>query len=72
MRPPAAHQLSATEEQVGRLAAAGLPNRQIAERLFLSTKSVDGVIARIYDKLGILSRAELGSRFAAGAVHNDQ
>jgi DNA-binding CsgD family transcriptional regulator len=64
LRPPSAHELSQTETQVARLAADGLTNRQIASALFLSPRSVDGVIARIYQKLGIRSRAELGSRMA--------
>jgi DNA-binding NarL/FixJ family response regulator len=55
---------------VARLAAEGLPNRRIAERLFLSTKSVDGVMARIYEKLGIHSRAELGWRFGGTPFDN--
>ncbi len=64
LRPPSAHELSQTETQVARLAANGLTNRQIASVLFLSPRSVDGVIARVYQKLGIRSRAELGSRMA--------
>jgi DNA-binding NarL/FixJ family response regulator len=64
LRPPSAHELSQTETQVARLAADGMTNRQIASALFLSPRSVDGVIARIYQKLGIRSRAELGSRMA--------
>lgn len=66
LRPPSTHELSQTETQVARLAANGMTNRQIASALFLSPRSVDGVIARIYQKLGIRSRAELGSRMAAG------
>jgi DNA-binding CsgD family transcriptional regulator len=61
LRPAAGHELTATEQQVARLAADGLPNRRIAEHLFLSTRSIDGVMARVYDKLGIHSRAELGT-----------
>ena len=56
--------LSATEDQVARLAAAGLTNRQIADRAFLSPKTVEGNLARVYMKLGIRSRAELGSAIA--------
>ncbi len=61
LRPPSAHDLSQTEAQVAGLAAGGMTNRQIARALFLSPRSVDGVIARIYQKLGIGSRAQLGS-----------
>jgi len=67
LRPVSAHELSHTETQVARLAADGMTNRQIASALFLSPRSVDGVIARIYQKLGIRSRAQLGSHMAIGA-----
>ncbi|HXF98095.1 MAG TPA: LuxR C-terminal-related transcriptional regulator [Gaiellaceae bacterium] len=57
-------ELSPTEERVAALAASGLTNRQIAERLFLSPKTVEANLARAYRKLGIRSRAELGARMA--------
>jgi DNA-binding CsgD family transcriptional regulator len=65
MRPAARHELSPTESAVARLAAQGRTNREIASKLFLSPKSVDSVILRVYDKLGIRSRAELGSWMTA-------
>ena len=43
------------------LAAQGLTNRRIAERSFLTPKSVEGILARAYEKIGIHSRAELGA-----------
>jgi DNA-binding CsgD family transcriptional regulator len=52
-------QLTPSEEQVARLAAAGLRNREIADRLFLSPRTVEANLARSYRKLGIRSRAEL-------------
>jgi DNA-binding NarL/FixJ family response regulator len=52
--------LTPTEERIARLAASGLTNRAVAERAFVSTKTVEGNLARIYDKLGVHSRAELG------------
>jgi DNA-binding CsgD family transcriptional regulator len=54
--------LTPTEERVAELAATGLRNREIAERLFLSPKTVEANLARVYRKLGISSRAELGAR----------
>ena len=62
--PPAgaASDLSPTELRVARLAAAGLTNREVAGRSFLSPKTVETNLARIYRKLGIHSRAELGAR----------
>jgi DNA-binding NarL/FixJ family response regulator len=53
-------QLTATEETIASLAATGLTNRAIAERIYLSPKTVESNLARIYRKLGIHSRAELG------------
>ncbi len=52
--------LTPTEEEVARLAAAGLTVKQIGERAFMSPKTVEGNLGRIYLKLGVHSRAELG------------
>jgi len=52
--------LTATEETIASLAATGLTNRAIAERIYISLKTVESNLARIYRKLGIHSRAELG------------
>ncbi|MEY2553906.1 MAG: hypothetical protein QOC57_1766 [Ilumatobacteraceae bacterium] len=54
--------LTATELKIAELAASGLTNRQVAERSFLSPKTVEANLARVYRKLGITSRAELGAR----------
>jgi DNA-binding CsgD family transcriptional regulator len=56
--------LTETERQVAQLAAAGLTNREVGEAAFLTPKSVEGVLARVYGKLGIRSRAELGAWLA--------
>jgi len=53
-------ELTATEAQVARLAASGLTTREVAAAAFLSPKTVEANISRIYRKLGIRSRAELG------------
>jgi class 3 adenylate cyclase/ATP/maltotriose-dependent transcriptional regulator MalT len=55
-------ELTATELRVAELAAAGLTNREVASRAFMSPKTVEANLARIYRKLGIRSRAELGAR----------
>jgi DNA-binding CsgD family transcriptional regulator len=57
-------ELSPSEAQVVQLAAQGLKNREIAERLFLSPKTVEANLARAYRKLGVRSRAELGAAMA--------
>ena len=63
-RPAAPRELTATEERVARLAAQGRTNRVIADALFLSPKTVEANLARVYRKLGISSRAELGAAMA--------
>jgi DNA-binding CsgD family transcriptional regulator len=62
--------LTETEDAVARLAARGLTNRQVADAAFLSPKSVEGVLARAYGKLGIRSRAELGAWLRDDAVRD--
>jgi DNA-binding NarL/FixJ family response regulator len=44
---------------VARLAASGLSNKEIGERLFLSSRTVSAHLYRIFPKLGITSRAAL-------------
>jgi DNA-binding CsgD family transcriptional regulator len=55
-------ELTETERRVAELAASGLTNKQVAAQAFLTPKSVEDVLARVYRKLGIHSRAELGAR----------
>ncbi|MEA2295366.1 MAG: hypothetical protein QOE86_3005, partial [Solirubrobacteraceae bacterium] len=57
--PEARDQLTAQELQIAQLAAAGLSNREIGERLFLSHRTVSTHLYRVFPKLGITSRAEL-------------
>ncbi len=63
-RSGATDDLTETERQVARLAAGGMTNREVGEVAFLTPKSVEGVLARVYGKLGIRSRAELGAWLA--------
>ncbi|WP_257203244.1 helix-turn-helix transcriptional regulator [Corynebacterium cystitidis] len=53
--------LTAQEEQVARLAADGITNREIALQLTLSLKTVEYHLTNIYKKLGIKGRPELGA-----------
>jgi DNA-binding CsgD family transcriptional regulator len=62
VRPAAPGELTETERRVAELAAAGLTNREVAQRLFLAVKTVEANLARVYRKLAITSRAELGAR----------
>jgi DNA-binding CsgD family transcriptional regulator len=63
-RRRAPDELTATELRVAELAAAGTTNREIARAVFMSEKTVEAHIARVYRKLGIHSRAELGKWMA--------
>jgi non-specific serine/threonine protein kinase len=56
--------LSAREAQVLRLVATGMTNAEVAEKLFLSSRTVGWHLASIYRKLGLHSRTE-ATRFAA-------
>ncbi|MCO8276738.1 LuxR C-terminal-related transcriptional regulator [Actinoplanes sp. TRM 88003] len=51
--------LTPQEQQIARLAADGLSNREIGERLFLSPRTVSTHLYRIYPKVNVRSRAEL-------------
>jgi DNA-binding CsgD family transcriptional regulator len=54
--------LTPSELRVARMAAAGKTNREIAQELFVTLKTVEGHLARAYDKLEIKSRSELRHR----------
>ncbi|WP_409474740.1 response regulator transcription factor [Streptomyces sp. HC307] len=56
---PGAVTLTAQELQIAKLAATGLTNKQIAERLFLSHRTIGTHLYQIYPKPGITSRAAL-------------
>ncbi|OBH24410.1 hypothetical protein A5692_04845 [Mycobacterium sp. E342] len=54
--------LTSAEQRIADLAAGGRTNHDIAAALFISPKTVEVHLSRIYRKLGIRSRAELGRR----------
>jgi len=56
--------LTPSERRVAELAAGGMTNRQVAGTLFISARTVEVNLSRVYRKLGIRSRAELGARMA--------
>jgi DNA-binding CsgD family transcriptional regulator len=59
-RPNGRDGLTPAEQRVAELAASGMTNRDVAAKLFISAKTVEATLARVYRKLGIRSRAELG------------
>ena len=54
--------LTPAESRVAELVAAGKTNHEVAQALFVSEKTVEANLTRIYRKLGIRSRAALGAR----------
>ncbi|HJY68000.1 MAG TPA: helix-turn-helix transcriptional regulator, partial [Streptosporangiaceae bacterium] len=52
-------ELTAQEAQVARLAREGLSNPQIGARLFISTRTVQYHLGKVFAKLGISSRSQL-------------
>lgn len=57
--------LTAQELQIAQLAAEGLSNREIGERLFLSHRTIGSHLYRIFPKLEITARAQLREALAA-------
>lgn len=57
--PQSSGALTATEESIARLAVEGLTNKAIAQRCFVTVKTVEANLTRTYRKLGVASRAQL-------------
>ncbi len=53
-------ELTPQEVQIAEMAASGLTNREIGQRLYLSHRTVGSHLYRIFPKLGISARNELG------------
>ncbi len=65
--PTAAERLTPQEFQIALLVAEGLTNRDVSARLFLSPKTVEFHLGRVYRKLDVRSRGELIRLFAVQA-----
>jgi DNA-binding CsgD family transcriptional regulator len=63
-RPRAEAELTASERRVADLVVSGRSNKEVAAELFVSAKTVEGHLSRIYAKLGVHSRRELARRVA--------
>ena len=61
-------ELTAQELRIALAAAGGATNKQIAAELFLSPKTIEFHLGRVYRKLGVRSRTELAARAAEGAL----
>ena len=65
-RSESTERLTEREQEVVRLAADGLASRQIADRLYLSVRTVENHLQRAYVKLGVTSRVELAQHLREG------
>jgi DNA-binding NarL/FixJ family response regulator len=65
--PDARDRLTAQELQIAQLAAQGLSNREIGERLFLSHRTIGSHLYRIFPKLEITARAQLRNALVVAA-----
>ena len=61
--------LTASERRVAELAGEGLTNREIAQTLFVTARTVEGHLTNVFRKLGLSSREELGDALAAPVLH---
>ena len=70
--PEARDHLTAQELQIAGLAAEGLSNREIGQRLYLSHRTISTHLYRVFPKLGVTSRGELSAALAprSGASPN--
>jgi DNA-binding CsgD family transcriptional regulator len=68
--PSAEGPLTRREREVATLVAAGLGNREIADRLFITRKTVEHHVSSILAKLGLGGRAELAARAASLLPHD--
>jgi predicted ATPase/DNA-binding CsgD family transcriptional regulator len=64
--------LSRRERDVAKLVAAGMTNRQIGERLFISSRTVDGHVERIRKRLGVRSRTEVATWAVEHGLSSDR
>jgi DNA-binding CsgD family transcriptional regulator len=64
-RSPGTAQLTHQQLEIATLAASGLTNKQIAERLYLSHRTVSAHLYKLFPKLGVTSRGALRAALAS-------
>jgi DNA-binding CsgD family transcriptional regulator len=62
---PSPGALTAQQERIARLVADGATNREVAQQLFLSPRTIDHHLRNVYLRLGVRSRTELARRLAS-------
>ena len=71
-RAPAAGALTPAEQRVAALVAEGRSNKDVARELFVTVKTVERNLSRVYEKLGLSSRTELVRRYAQAQPPNPE
>jgi DNA-binding NarL/FixJ family response regulator len=61
-RPRSPAELTETERRVAALVAAGRTNKEVAAELFITVRTVEWNLSKIYSKLDVRSRTELARR----------
>jgi DNA-binding CsgD family transcriptional regulator len=61
-KAPSTLELTAVESRVAALVGAGQTNREVADAMFISVRTVESHLSRVYRKLGLRSRTELSRR----------
>jgi len=64
--------LTPTEQRIAELVAQGRSNKEVAAALFVSVRTVEANLSKIFRKLGLESRAELAARLSASEADSDQ
>jgi DNA-binding CsgD family transcriptional regulator len=62
-----AESLTASEQRIAALAATGMTNREIAQALFITIKTVKAHLGHVFQKLGVRTRAELADALSGAA-----
>ncbi|MDT0467785.1 helix-turn-helix transcriptional regulator [Streptomyces gibsoniae] len=61
-------ELTPTEARIAELVGGGATNREVAAELFISVKTVEGTLSRIYRKVGVRSRTALAHAMAVALI----
>ncbi|WP_308314577.1 helix-turn-helix transcriptional regulator [Streptomyces gilvus] len=61
-------ELTPTEARIAELVGGGATNREVAAELFISVKTVEGTLSRIYRKVGVRSRTALAHVMAVAVI----